>query len=126
MTTGEHEPNVESEPVEPVEPVEPRGQRVRRHRHRIRLYAWALVLVTLVVVVIALAVANTRQVRVSWVVGASAASLVWIVVVSSLLGWLLGMTTSVVFHLRTRRQRTTTTSEHKRERLKPWRRESRD
>jgi uncharacterized integral membrane protein len=68
-----------------------------------RLYAWAFALVSLVIVVVALAVANTRQVKISWVVGTSRASLVWIVLAAALLGWLLGMTTSVVFRLRTRR-----------------------
>jgi uncharacterized integral membrane protein len=53
---------------------------------------------------IALAVANTRQVKLSWVVGTSHASLVWIILASAVLGWLLGIVTSVVFRLRTRRR----------------------
>ncbi len=59
----------------------------------------------LLVVVIALAVANTRQVKLSWVFGSGQASLVWIVVAAAILGWLLGLTTGVVFRLRTRRRR---------------------
>jgi uncharacterized integral membrane protein len=59
------------------------------------------------VIVIALAVANTRQVKLSWVVGTSHASLVWIILVAAVLGWLLGITTSVIFRLRTRRRRPT-------------------
>jgi len=39
--------------------------------------------------VIALAVANTRQVKLSWVVGTSHASLVWTILVGAVLGWLL-------------------------------------
>jgi uncharacterized integral membrane protein len=89
------------------EPLEPRGERVRRHRHRTRLYAWAFVVVALLVVVIALAIANTRQVELSWVVGTTHASLVWIILAAAVLGWLLGIATSVVFRLRTRRQRAT-------------------
>ena len=58
-------------------------------------------------IVIALAVANTRQVKLSWVVGTSHASLVWIILVAAVLGWLLGITTSVIFRLRTRRRRPT-------------------
>jgi hypothetical protein len=42
----------------------------------------------------ALVVANTRQVKLSWIILAAA-----------VLGWLLRMLTSVVFRLRTRRRR---------------------
>jgi uncharacterized integral membrane protein len=87
-----------------MEAVEPRGARLRRHGHRTGLYAWAFALVALLVVVIALAVANTRQVELSWVVGTSHASLVWIVLAAAVLGWLLGIATSIVFRLRTRRR----------------------
>jgi uncharacterized integral membrane protein len=90
-----------------TEPVEARVARLRRHGRRTGLYAWAFLLVTLLVVVVALAVANTRQVKVSWVVGTNHASLVWIILAAAVLGWLLGIVTSVVFRLRTRRRRTT-------------------
>jgi uncharacterized integral membrane protein len=93
-------------PAPQTEPVEPRGVRLRRHAHRTNLYAWAFVVVALLVVVIALAAANTGQVKLSWVVGTSHASLVWIVVVACVLGWLLGLATGIVFRLRTRRRPT--------------------
>ena len=96
-----------AQPTPETEPVEPRGARLRRQGHRTRLYAWAFALVALLVIVVALAVANTRQVKLSWVVGTSHASLVWIVLVAAFLGWLLGITTSVIFRLRTRRRRPT-------------------
>jgi uncharacterized integral membrane protein len=97
----------ESQPPDPIpatEAVEPRAVRVRRLSHRGGLYAWAFALVALLIVVIALAVANTRQVKLSWVVGTTHASLVWIVFAAAVLGWLLGIATSVVFRLRTRRR----------------------
>jgi uncharacterized integral membrane protein len=94
---------VESEPVE-TEPVESRRARLRRHGHRTGLYAWAFALVALLVIVIALAIANTRQVKLSWVVGTTHASVVWIILAAAILGWLLGIITSVVFRLRTRRR----------------------
>jgi len=94
-----------SQPSPETEPIEPRSARLRRQGHRTYLYAWAFTLVALLVVVIALAVANTGQVKLSWVVGSSHASLVWIIVVAAALGWLLGIATSVVFRLRTRRRR---------------------
>lgn len=101
------EPEARTEtPPQPVAPAaEPRAARLRRYGHRTRLYLSAFALVALLVVVIALAVANTRQVKLSWVVGTSHASLVWIIVVVATLGWLLGLATAVVFRLRTRRPR---------------------
>jgi len=83
-------------------------ERLRRHGRRTGLYALAISLVALLVVLIALVVANTRQVKLSWVVGSGHASLVWIIVASAVLGWLLGIVTSVGFRFRTRRRRTQT------------------
>ena len=96
-----------SPPPPETEPIEPRGARLRRHGHRTGLYAWAFALIALLVIVIALAVANTRQVKLSWLIGTSHASLVWIILAATVLGWLLGITTSVIFRLRTRRRRPT-------------------
>lgn len=84
---------------------EPRGERLRRHGHRAALYTLAFSFVALLVILIALAVANTRQVKLSWVAGGGHASLVWIILATAVLGWLLGIVTSVVFRLRTRRRR---------------------
>jgi uncharacterized integral membrane protein len=85
--------------------VEPRSERLRRHGRRTGLYAWAFGLIALLVILIALVIANTRQVKLSWVVGTSHASLVWILLAAAVLGWLLGIFTSVVFRSRTRRRR---------------------
>jgi uncharacterized integral membrane protein len=87
---------------------EPRGERLRRQGRHTVLYAWAFALVALLVILIALVIANTRQVKLSWVVGTSHASLVWIILASAILGWLLGILTSVVLRLRTRRRPTAT------------------
>jgi len=89
----------------PSEPAEARGDRLRRHGRRTGLYTWAVGLIALLVILIALVIANTRQVRLSWVVGTGHASLVWIVLAAAVLGWLLGIFTSVVFRLRTRPRR---------------------
>jgi uncharacterized integral membrane protein len=89
----------------PAAPAETRGDRLRRHGRRTGLYAWAFGLVALLVVLIALVAANTRQVKLSWAVGTGHASLVWIILAAAVLGWLLGIFTSVVFRLRTRRRR---------------------
>ena len=81
-----------------------RGERMRRHARRTRLYVWAGALVVLLVVVIALAVANTRSVKVSWVFGSTNQSLVWIILATAILGWLLGIVTATIFRHRTRRR----------------------
>ena len=77
--------------------------RLVRHGRRARLYTWAAVFVAVLVVLIVLIAANIRSVKVDWVFGSTHASLVWIVLAATVLGWLLGITTSVLFRFRTRR-----------------------
>jgi uncharacterized integral membrane protein len=67
------------------------------------MYIHAVIAVALCVVILALLVANSGTVKVSWVVGSSRQSLIWIVLVTAILGWLLGIFTSVLFRHRTRR-----------------------
>jgi uncharacterized integral membrane protein len=83
---------------------EPRRDRLRRQGRRTWLYTWAGALVVLLVILIALVVANTRSIKVSWVLGSTRQSLVWIILVTAILGWLLGIVTSVIFRFRTRRR----------------------
>jgi uncharacterized integral membrane protein len=45
------------------------------------------------VILIALIAANTPSVKVSWVLGSTHQSLVWIILVTAILGWLLGIAT---------------------------------
>ena len=80
-------------------------ERKRRYRRRRALYLRAFVLGASLVVLVALIVANTRQVKISWVFGSSSTSLVWIIIVAAALGWIAGITTSVVFRRRTRAPR---------------------
>jgi uncharacterized integral membrane protein len=100
MQVESHHP----ETVAPAAPAETRSERLRRHGRRTGLYTWAFGLVALLVVLIALVAANTRQVKLNWVFGTGHASLVWIILAAAVLGWLLGIVTSVVFRLRTRRR----------------------
>jgi uncharacterized integral membrane protein len=83
---------------------ETRADRLRRHARRTWLYTWAAALVVLLVILIALVVANTRRVKVSWIFGSTHQSLVWIILAAAILGWLLGIATSVIFRFRTRRR----------------------
>ena len=82
---------------------EGRGERLKRHSQRARLYSVAFALVALLVCLVALILANTRSVKLSWVFGDTNASLVWIILASAILGWLLGLATSIAFRRRTRR-----------------------
>jgi uncharacterized integral membrane protein len=86
---------------------EPRGESLRRHARRTGLYAAAGALVALLVILIALVIANTRTVEVSWVLGSTRQSLVWIILAAAILGWLSGMVTSMIFQFRTRRRNPT-------------------
>jgi uncharacterized integral membrane protein len=99
--------SAEGTPEEAVRDVaaETRRQRAHRHARRGRLYLTAFVMAALVVAIVALVIANTRRVEVSWVFGSSMQSLAWIVVVTALLGWLLGIVMSVLFRRRTRAPR---------------------
>jgi uncharacterized integral membrane protein len=89
-------------PADSATAAETRGEHFRRKAHRTGLYLCAFFTVALLVCLVALAVANTHQVEFSWVVGSSTVSLVWIVIFTAILGWLLGIVTSAVFRWRTR------------------------
>jgi uncharacterized integral membrane protein len=60
-------------------------------------------LVLLLVLLVILIAENTRRVKVGWILGYSHVSLVFLILFAAILGWLLGIATSVVFHRRTRR-----------------------
>jgi uncharacterized integral membrane protein len=86
-----------------VPAVEPEGDEILRRR-RAKLYAWAFLLAAFFVILVALIVANTRSVKISWVVGSSRSPLIWIIIVAAVLGWFSGLVTSLLFHRRTRRR----------------------
>jgi uncharacterized integral membrane protein len=84
---------------------ESRAERLRRRGRRARLYTWAFSLVALLAVLVVLISRNTRTVKLDWAFGSARASLVWIILVAAVLGWLLGIVTSIVFRHRTRTPR---------------------
>ena len=87
------------------EPVaESRAQRLGRHGRRTGLYTWAFLMAALLVLVVVLIVKNTRSVKLDWAFGSTHASLVWIILAATILGWLLGIATSIIFRYRTRRR----------------------
>lgn len=84
---------------------ETRGDRFRRKALRGRLHGYAIAAVALVAVLIALAASNTAQVKVNWLIGSSRVSLVWLVLVTAMLAWVLGLMASARFHWLTRAPR---------------------
>jgi uncharacterized integral membrane protein len=105
-TSATASPDLPPVTLAPASPAgETRGARFARRAHRTRLYIYAGAAVALIVALIALVIANTGHVAVSWVVGSSSVSLVWLVVFSAVLGLLLGMVLAALFHWRTRTPR---------------------
>ena len=90
----------------PAQGAETRRGRSRRMARRTRLHGYALLAVALFAFVVALAASNTVAVRVSWLFGSSRVSLVWLVLGTAILGWLLGLVTNAALHRRTRAPRT--------------------
>lgn len=86
-------------------PTESRRDRAGRVAHRSGLYASAVSVVVLLILIVILVAENTRSVKVGWIAGYSHVSLVFLVVFATVLGWLLGIATSVAFRRRTRRPR---------------------
>jgi uncharacterized integral membrane protein len=94
-----------SEASDQVTAVETEGDRRRRRIHQVRLQARAVATVALVAVLIAVAATNTARVHVDWLVGSSRVSLVWLVLATAIIGWILGVLTSVRFQWLTRAPR---------------------
>ena len=84
--------------------MESRLARGRRLTRRTILYLSLAAFVFALVYLILLIVENTDRVKVSYVFGDARAPLLWIVVVSGIAGWVLGIATHVLIRRRTRRQ----------------------
>ena|SRR5579872_766498 len=94
----------EERPDGPAALQESRGERLRRRAQHLRLFSWTAIAVAVVVCLVVLVVQNTRHVRVGWIFGHSHISLVYLVLFATLLGWLLGLATTVLFLRRARRR----------------------
>ena len=66
---------------------------------------YAVGVVVLVGALIALAASNTADVKVNWLIGSSHVSLVWLVLVTAVIAWVLGLLASVRFQWLTRARR---------------------
>jgi uncharacterized integral membrane protein len=87
----------------PVE--ETRFRRGVRYGHRTGLYFSLVVAIAVIVFLILLIARNTRQVKLDYVIGSTHARLIWLIVISAIAGWVLGIATSFLIRHRTRRPR---------------------
>jgi uncharacterized integral membrane protein len=84
---------------------ETRLERARRYTYRGRIYSTIALAVLVGLYLIFLIARNTRHVKLDYVFGSANARLIWLIVISALAGWLLGLTTSFLVRRRTRRPR---------------------
>jgi uncharacterized integral membrane protein len=84
---------------------ETRVQRSLRYGHRGGLYATVILGIVAGVLLILLIARNTRQVKVDYVFGHYQTALIWLVVLSAIVGWVLGIVTAYLVRRRTRLRR---------------------
>jgi len=97
----------EPERESPVLEAESRLRRGIRYSHRTGLYAALVVAIATIVFLILLIAQNTRHVRVDYVFGGTQTRLIWLVIISAITGWVLGIVTSFLIRRRTRWRRPT-------------------
>jgi uncharacterized integral membrane protein len=96
---------VSEQPQEAQQPAieeETRLQRGLRYGHRTGLYAALVIGIVAAVLLILLIARNTRQVRLDYVFGHTNAGLIWLIVISAIAGWALGIVTAFLIRRRTR------------------------
>ena len=97
------EPETQASGLEP----ESRFRRGLRYSHRTGLYGALAVAIATGVLLILLIAQNTRRVKVDYVFGTSQTRLIWLVIVSAITGWVLGIVTAFLIRRRTRSRRPT-------------------
>jgi uncharacterized integral membrane protein len=95
----------EPETEAPRPEAETRFRRGLRYSHRTGLYASLVVAIATIVFLILLIAQNTRRVKVDYVLGNTQTRLVWLVIISAITGWVLGIVTGFLIHRRTRWRR---------------------
>ena len=93
----------EDEGREPLE--ESRFRRGMRYGHHGALYASVVLAIAVLVYIILLIARNTRHVKLDYVFGSASARLIWLIVISAIAGWVLGLVTSFLIRQRTRTPR---------------------
>jgi uncharacterized integral membrane protein len=97
---SEHEQEREEREREPVE--ESRFDRGLRYGHQTGLYAALVVAIGVLVFLILLIAGNTHRVKLDYVVDTTYARLIWLVIISAICGWVLGIVTAFLIRRRTR------------------------
>jgi uncharacterized integral membrane protein len=101
-------PSVEARaPEAPTPAAETRLRRGIRYSHRTGLYVSLVVAIATIVFLILLIAQNTRRVKVDYVFGSTQTRLVWLVIISAITGWVLGIVTAFLIRRRTRWRRPT-------------------
>jgi uncharacterized integral membrane protein len=100
-----------SEPEQPEQETpayvaESRLQRGVRYSHRTGLYLSLAIALATIVFLILLIARNTRHVKLDYVFGSTRAGLVWLVIISAITGWVLGIVTAFLIRRRTRPRQT--------------------
>ena len=84
---------------------ESRLRRGLRYGHSTGLYLALIIGIGAIVLLILLIARNTRQVKVDYVIDSTQARLIWLVVISAIIGWVLGIVTAFLIRRRTRWRR---------------------
>ena len=88
------------------EPVAESGfRRGVRYGHRGSLYVALAIGIAAIVFLILLIARNTREVKLDYVVDSTRTRLIWLVIISAFVGWVLGIITSMLVRRRTRAPR---------------------
>jgi uncharacterized integral membrane protein len=95
----------EHEASRPKRVEETRLQRGARYGHRGGLYVALIIGIAAIVFLILLVARNTRDVKVDYVVDSTRTRLIWLVIISAIVGWVLGIVTALLIHRRTRAPR---------------------
>ncbi len=92
-------------PQQPQYVDESRRDRALRYGHRGSLYGSLVIGIIAAVLLILLIARNTKQVRFDYVLGHAQTALIWLVVISAITGWVLGIVTAYLIRRRTRFRR---------------------
>jgi uncharacterized integral membrane protein len=104
---GQERPAAEEHEARTGPEGEPRHRRALRYGHRTSLYVALVLGIAAGVLLILLIARNTRQVRLDYVFGHTNAGLIWLVIISAITGWVLGIVTAFLIRRRTRWRRAT-------------------
>jgi uncharacterized integral membrane protein len=85
---------------------ESRLQRGVRYGHRTGLYVSLAIAIGIIVFLILLVSRNTREVRLDYVFDSTQTRLIWLIIISAICGWVLGIVTAFLVRRRTRWRRT--------------------